>query len=197
MKIIIGLTGPTGAGKSSLLKVCHNHNLATVDCDKIAREAVEKGTDGLNALLKAFGQGILNSDGTLNRKALAKIAFSSPEKTRLLNDTIFPFIKELVLKETEKGNTLLDAPTLFESGLNEVCFKTVAVLADKDIRLHRIIKRDNLTEEEALLRMNAGKDDAFYIKNADYIIYNNNGEVEFLKQFETTLTEILQLGENL
>ncbi|MBR3908482.1 MAG: dephospho-CoA kinase, partial [Clostridia bacterium] len=126
-----------------------------------------------------------------------KIAFSSPEKTRLLNDTIFPFIKELVLKETEKGNTLLDAPTLFESGLNKVCFKTVAILADKDIRLQRIIKRDNLTEEEALLRMNAGKDDAFYIKNADYIIYNNNGEVEFLKQFETTLTEILQLGENL
>lgn len=197
MKIIIGLTGPTGAGKSSAAKLCEKLNLQLIDCDKVARQAVEKGSDGLKALVTAFGDGILNPDGTLNRKKLASIAFASPDKTQLLNDTTFPFIKELVLKGTEKGNTLLDAPTLFESGINEICFKTVAVLCQKQIRKARIITRDNLTEEEALLRMKAGKDDAFYIKNADYIIYNNSGEVEFLNQFEATLTEILKLGENL
>jgi dephospho-CoA kinase len=197
MKIIIGLTGPTGAGKSSAAKLCEKLGLSLIDCDKVARQAVEKGTDGLKALCTAFSDKILNPDGTLNRKKLASIAFASPDKTQLLNDTTFPFIKELVLKGTEKGNTLLDAPTLFESGINEICFKTVAVLCQKQIRKARIMKRDNLTEEEALLRMNAGKDDAFYIKNADYIIYNNSGEVEFLNQFEATLTEILKLGENL
>lgn len=197
MKIIIGLTGPTGAGKSSAAKLCEKLNLQLVDCDKVARQAVEKGSDGLKALVTAFGDGILNPDGTLNRRKLASIAFASPDKTQLLNDTTFPFIKELVLKGTEKGNTLLDAPTLFESGINEICFKTVAVLCQKQIRKARIMTRDNLTEEEALLRMKAGKDDAFYIKNADYIIYNNSGEVEFLNQFEATLTEILKLGENL
>ena len=197
MSIIIGLTGPTGAGKSSAAKLCEKFNLQLVDCDLVARKAVEKGSDGLKALAKAFSRGILNPDGTLNRKALAKIAFSAPDKTQLLNDTIFPFIEELVLKDTKKGNTLLDAPTLFESGINKICFKTIAVLCDKQIRKERIMKRDNLTSDEALLRMNAGKNDDFYIKNADYIIYNNNGEGEFLKQFEATVTEILKLGENL
>lgn len=153
MNIIIGLTGPTGSGKSSASKACLELGLKLVDCDKIARIAVKKDSDGLKAVVSAFGKGILNTDGTLNRKALAKIAFSSKEKTALLNDTIFPFIKELVLNETKQGKILLDAPTLFESGINEICFKTVAVLSDKQNRLERIIKRDGITKEEALLRM--------------------------------------------
>ena len=144
MSIIIGLTGPTGAGKSSAAKLCEKFNLQLVDCDLVARKAVEKGSDGLKALAKAFSRDILNPDGTLNRKALAKIAFSAPDKTQLLNDTIFPFIEELVLKDTKKGNTLLDAPTLFESGINKICFKTIAVLCDKQIRKERIMKRDSV-----------------------------------------------------
>lgn len=195
MNFIIGLTGPTGSGKSSASKACLELGLKLVDCDKIARVAVEKDSDGLKAVVSAFGKGILNTDGTLNRKALAKIAFSSKEKTALLNDTIFPFIKELVLNETKQGKILLDAPTLFESGINEICFKTVAVLSDKQNRLERIIKRDSLTKEEALLRMSAGKDDDFYLKNADYIIYNNHSEDIFLSEFKHLISEIL--GEDL
>lgn len=195
MNVIIGLTGPTGSGKSSASKACLELGLKLVDCDKIARIAVEKDSDGLRAVVSAFGKGILNTDGTLNRKALAKIAFSSKEKTALLNDTIFPFIKELVLNETKQGKILLDAPTLFESGINEICFKTIAVLSDKQNRLERIIKRDSITEEEALLRMSAGKDDNFYLKNADYIIYNNHSEDIFLSEFKHLISEIL--GEDL
>lgn len=195
MKIIIGLTGPTGAGKSLACGKCQELGLNLVDCDKVAREAVEKGTEGLAALCDAFSRDILNPDGTLDRKKLASIAFASRDKTELLNNTVFPFIKKLVLKGTENGNTLLDAPTLFESGINEICFKTIAVLCDKGVRLERIIKRDNLTEAEALLRMNAGKDDEFYIKNADYVIYSDNGEDELLKEFTATVQEILRIGE--
>lgn len=197
MKIIIGLTGPTGAGKSRACSICEALGLKLVDCDKVARKAVEKGTKGLAALVDAFGNSILNPDSTLNRKKLAGIAFATKENTLLLNATTFPFIKELVLKETETGNTLLDAPTLFESGINEICFKTIAILCDKNTRLKRIMKRDDLTEEEALLRINAGKSDDFYIQNADYIIYNSRGEDELIAQFTSTVTEILKLGENL
>ncbi len=197
MSIIIGLTGPTGSGKSSVRTVVESLGFKHIDCDIIARKAVEKGTEGLKALCKAFGNDILNPNGTLNRKKLAKIAFSSKEKTELLNSTIFPFIRELVLKETEYGNTLLDAPTLFESGINNICFKTIAVLSDKQARLTRIVKRDNLTREEAVLRMSAGKDDNFYEKNADYIIYNNSSQVDFLTEFKHTISEILKLGESL
>lgn len=196
MNIIIGLTGPTGAGKSSAKVVCEELGFKYVDCDIIARQAVEKGTNGLNAVVATFGQEILNPDGTLNRKSLARLAFSSPEKTELLNRTIFPFIRELVKKETANGKVLLDAPTLFESGIDDICFKTVAVLSDKQIRLKRILERDNLTETDALLRMNAGKDDNFYLKKANYIVYNNKTESEFLKDLRSVLNEILEKGEN-
>ncbi len=196
MSIIIGLTGPTGSGKSSACKLCESYGLKHVDCDLLARKAVEKGSDGLKALVNAFGSEILNTDGTLNRKLLAKIAFSEATKTELLNATIFPFIRELVFKETRSGNILLDAPTLFESKIDNICFKTIAVLSDKATRLKRIMGRDNLTEAEALTRINAGKTDNFYQTYADYVIYNNKTEQELLKEFGFVLDSILK-GENL
>ena len=85
---------------------------------------------------------------------------------------------------------LLDAPTLFESGINNMCDSTVAVLADKIIRLSRICERDLIDEEAAMLRINAGKPDEFYLNNADYIIYNNTNEADFIKEFEKTVCDI-------
>ncbi len=190
MSIVIGLTGPTGSGKSSAAKLCEKYGIKLVDCDKVARKATEKGSGALKTLCEVFGTDILNGDGSLNRKALAAKAFSTKENTELLNKTIFPFIKELVLSEIDSDRVLLDAPTLFESGINTICFKTVAVLADEGVRLKRIIKRDNLTEDEAKLRMSVGKSDNFYKENADYIIYNNSDEQTFLRSFENALAEI-------
>ena len=177
--IIIGLTGPTGAGKSSLKTVAENLGYKVIDCDITARKAVEKGTKGLMALVNTFGEDILFSDGSLNRKALAQKAFSTPQNTELLNKILLPFITELVLKECEGDKVLLDAPTLFESGLNEKCTATVGVLADRETRIERIKNRDNLSEDEALTRINAGKTDEFYKQNADFVIYNNGETEEF------------------
>jgi len=77
MSIVIGLTGPTGSGKSSAAKLCEKHGIKLVDCDKVSRKATETGSEALKALSKAFGADILNNDGSLNRKALAKKAFST------------------------------------------------------------------------------------------------------------------------
>ena len=187
---IIGLTGPTGAGKSSLKTVAENLGYKVIDCDIIARKAVEKGTKGLMALVNTFGEDILFSDGSLNRKALAQKAFSTPQNTELLNKILLPFITELVLKECEGDKVLLDAPTLFESGLNEKCTATVGVLADRETRIERIKNRDNLSEDEALTRINAGKTDEFYKQNADFVIYNNGETEEFQKEFEVILSKI-------
>lgn len=191
MSKIIGLTGPTGAGKSSAATVCRALGIKHIDCDILARRAVKKGTDGLNAVVNAFGSDVLNADGTLNRTSLAQKAFKSEESTNLLNKTLLPFVKELVLKEISGEWVLLDAPTLFESGINEICFKTVAVLSDKEIRLCRIMKRDSITKEAALLRINAGKPDEFYLKNCDFIIYNNENENTFNNEFSCLLKEIM------
>ena len=190
MSIVIGLTGPTGSGKSSASRIAEDFGFQVIDCDKTAREATQKGTEGLKALVSVFGEEILLSDGNLNRKALAALAFKDKLSTDLLNKTILPYIADLVIKQAAGRNTLLDAPTLFESGINKICNKTVAVLADKDIRLKRIIARDNLTLKEAETRINAGKEEEFYRKRADYVLYNNGDENAFLKRFSDILKEI-------
>lgn len=190
MKLKIGLTGPTGAGKSTVSLVAANMGFQVINCDVIARKATEKGSIGLLKLAAVFGEDILNPDDTLNRKALASKAFSSKENTELLNKTLLPYIVKLVDSEIVSDKVLLDAPTLFESGISSECDFTVAVLADEKIRLDRIIKRDNITLDDAKLRMSAGKDDEFYITNADYILYNN-GDTETVK---TEFLNILNSG---
>lgn len=190
MSIVIGLTGPTGSGKSSASRLSEDFGLQVIDCDKTAREATQKGTKGLKALVSVFGEEILLPDGSLNRKALAAKAFKDKQSTDLLNRTILPYIADLVIKQAVGRDTLLDAPTLFESGINKICNKTFAVLADRDIRLKRIIARDNLTLKEAETRINAGKDEEFYRERADYVLYNNGDENAFLKRFSDILKEI-------
>lgn len=190
--IIIGLTGPTGAGKTSACRAAADLGFKIVDCDKLARVAVEKGTEGSKAVTKVFGEDILNPDGTLNRKKLAEKAFSAKENTELLNKTLLPHIVELIKKETDADKVLLDAPTLFESGIDSMCLSTIAVLANEDIRLDRIMKRDGIEKKAAMLRIGAGKPNEYYFKNAKHIIYNN-GEVSVFKdEFTAIINKILK-----
>ena len=106
MSIIVGLTGPTGAGKSSAATLCKSLGIKHIDCDIIARKATEKGEEGLLAVVKAFGDDILNNDGTLNRKALAEKAFKDKDSTALLNQTLLPIIKKMVMAEIKDDNVL-------------------------------------------------------------------------------------------
>ena len=173
MSVIMGLTGPTGAGKSTVACAAEEKGVTVINCDAAAREAVVSGSDGLKALTAAFGDGILLPDGTLNRKKLAILAFADKEHTELLNRVLLPHIVKIVKAKMHGDFVLLDAPTLFESGLDKICNVTVAVLSDRETRLKRIIARDKISEADALLRMSAGKPDSFYLERADYIIYNN------------------------
>ena len=192
MKTIVGLTGPTGAGKSVVSLVAKEYGINVIDCDIVARKAVEKGADGLSAVVDVFGSEILNHDGTLNRKALAKAAFCDTEHTNLLNKTLLPHIVKLIIGMITTDKTLLDAPTLFESGIDNICDKTIAVLADKNLRLERIIERDKIEREEALLRLNAGKGDEFYIEKADFVVYNNADIEKVKSEIRTILSNIFE-----
>ncbi len=193
MKFILGLTGPTGSGKTTACKAAADLGFFVIDCDKTARKATQN-ENCLKALAKKFGKEILNSDGSLNRKELAQKAFSSKENTQLLNVTIFPFILEILKGEIISADAkfiLLDAPTLFESGVDSLCNDTCAILADEKSRLKRIIERDNMDEESAVLRINAGKSDEYYKAHTKHILYNNNNEEELYNEFSQLLTTFM------
>lgn len=178
----IGLTGASGSGKSVIAKM---FGFPIVDADKAARVAVED-KDCLNALVESFGKEILNEDKTLNRKELAKRAFISKEKTDVLNSITHPFIIKIMNDEIEKLKLngekaiVLDAPQLFEAKCEDICDVVIGVLADKNIRMKRIIARDNINEDDASIRLSAEKSDEFFKSRCDYVIINN-GSVETLK----------------
>ena len=197
MKQIIGLTGPTGSGKSSAVANAENFGITVIDCDKTVHEIFKTDEDCKSALITAFGEDVVKN-GEVDRKALGEIAFRSKENTLLLNNTVFPFVTYRILNDIEnaKGNiVLLDAPTLFESGIDEICGSTIAVLSDKNIRLSRILARDKISEEAALARIGAGKEDAFYLENADYVIYNNGEQTTFEAEFNNLLGKLI-IGGN-
>ena len=196
MSFVVGLTGPTGAGKSSITEVAKNLGFKVIDCDALARVAVEKGSDGLADIVKVFGGGVLNSDGTLNRKELAALAFSSSEKTELLNQTLLPHIVKLIKSQIDVPLVLLDAPTLFESGADSLCNEVIVVLCDKKTRKKRIMERDGIDESAAELRIKSGKDDNFYIERSNNIVYNDCELSVLNLKIQKLLNKLLEENNN-
>ncbi len=191
MSYILGLTGPTGAGKGMFSRCAEDLGFNVVDCDLAAREAVKKGTPALKALTDVFGEEILLKNGELNRKKLAALAFSSKENTELLNKTVLPYISEIVINKISGDFVLLDAPTLFESGIHKICDSTVAVLAPVKLRRQRIIERDNLPLSAAETRLSAGKPDEFYRDRVDKVFINDGNIDSFKKTVKIYLEDII------
>lgn len=182
---IIGLTGQSGSGKSEVSRFFESKGIKVINADLLARLAHE--TDECkNALREYFGDSVIDAEGKVDRKAVAKIAFSSEENTKKLNKATHPVIIRLAkekfaeLEAAGERLVLFDAPTLLESGLDSVCYDIISVIADKEKRLSRIIKRDSLTKDEALLRLNAQQEDSFYTDKSRFVIVNN-GTLEELK----------------
>lgn len=171
----VGLTGPTGAGKSYVCEIFKQKGFKIIDCDKIAHELTAKNAPILTALASEFGEDIVKN-GELDRKLLASRAFDTKEHTKKLNSILHPAIAEKC-KEEAQGLTVLDASQLFEANMQNDCYKVIGVLADEDVRIKRIIARDNITEQQAKLRMSAQFDNDYFIDNCDYIIYNNGEDI--------------------
>jgi len=183
---VLGLTGPTGSGKSVLTEALKALGAAVVDADAVARMVVKKGSPCLAALVDEFGEGILKPDGTLNRRALAAIAFSSDEKAKILADITHPFIVSRMRDEMRDAAAngasfiVLDAPLLFEARFDGECDKTLALLAPRKTRLARICARDNLSKSEATARIARQPKDEYYRFRADRA-FQNDGDIPHLQ----------------
>ncbi|WP_421380400.1 dephospho-CoA kinase [Bacillus salacetis] len=159
MKSIIGLTGGIASGKSTVSKLLIEKGFSVVDADAAARKAVEPGEPALDKIVEVFGQVILNPDGTLNRTALGDIIFNDEARRKELNGIVHPAVRSRMLAEKDqafeqgKHTVFMDIPLLYESNLTWMVDKTIVVYVDRETQLIRLMKRNELTEEEAAARI--------------------------------------------
>ena len=182
--LIVGITGPTGAGKTSALSAVRKLGGAVLDCDAVYHEMLKTDPSLRQALTGTFGD-VFDENG-LNRQKLGKIVFGDPAELQKLNGIIYDFLpRELERRMAAYGMVPLiavDAINLIESGLCKLCKRTVAVLAPKEDRVKRIMARDKIPEDYARLRVEAQKDDAFYRENCTDILVNNAGTLSAFEE---------------
>lgn len=179
---IIGITGNSGSGKSTVSKMINeNYNAKIIDADRIAKEMAKNNSEYLQAIRQTFGEDIVKNN-ELDRKRLADIVFSNKTEKVKLDSLTFEYVVKEIKSELEANQKLnyeyiiLDVPLLFESKLDEMCDYIIGVIAPKTEKIKRICKRDNLSEEKALQRLNNQENDEFYIKKCDFIIENVDNE---------------------
>ena len=202
---IIGLTGGSGSGKGAVSKILADLNIPSVDTDLIYRELTANAGPCLSALSQAFGNEIIATDGSLHRKRLSELVFSgegAEYRLKKLNEISHSFI----LAETERRLSILedagydlavvDAPVLFESGFDKRCDVIVAVVADRNIRIERIISRDGLTVDMSEKRIDAQLSDEELRSLCDYIIVNNT-DLDALKSDVIDTVNKIKMNYNL
>lgn len=177
--LVIGLTGPTGAGKGAVASIFAQYGIPVINADRIYHELITPPSSCLQELVEAFGKQILLADGSLDRRALGGIVFNDPAARERLNSITHRYVMEEVKGQMERLRregvpvAVFDAPQLFEAGAHKACGAVVSVLAERGLRLERIIARDNLSAEAAMRRILAQKSDEFFKTHSDYIIENN------------------------
>ena len=180
---ILGLTGPSGAGKGAVCTIFQSFGIPSIDTDAVYHRLLEEGGSIRDELCASFGQGILGKNGKIDRKKLAATVFgkeNTPSLLHTLNTITHKYVMARTndLMQTLKQNgaiaVLIDAPLLFEAGIDHECDAVIGVLADREERLCRITERDGITKEAAEMRINAQKSDAFYRSSCQYILENNN-----------------------
>jgi dephospho-CoA kinase len=187
MIYVIGLTGPIGAGKSTVARIISGMDIPVIDADIVARQVTQKGSPVLGKLIEMFGQCILNVDGSLNRRQLADIAFKDMKSTQRLNEITHPaIISSIKNKITDfenegKKTVAIEATLLFESGADTLCDAVISVIAPIEIRIKRIILRDQVDEKNIKMRIAVQQDEEFYRSKSKYVIINDDNDAKLQK----------------
>jgi len=182
---IAGITGGTGAGKTTVVQALESFGALPLDCDKIYHELL-LSSEEMRAEIEARFSGV-SVNGVIDRKKLGEAVWNDPAALHDLGEITHRFVdSELewrIISFKAQGGELvaIDAIALIESGQGKKCDAVVGVIAPQEKRLSRIMGRDDLTEEEALMRINAQQEESFYRENCDYIlenIYDTQAEFE-------------------
>lgn len=183
MKKVLGITGGTGSGKSTVSQILKANDAKIIDADLVARKIVMPSMPALAEIKEAFGEEVILPDGTMHRKKVGEIVFSDNEKLSILNNITHKYIIAEIksfLNEND-GFLVVDAALLFQTDLFKLCDKTICVLAPQNLRQKRIEKRDNLSSEHAKNRISSQESEDYYRQKADYIL-ENDGSLEDLKR---------------
>ena len=177
MKLIIGITGSIGTGKSTVSNLIKAEGYPIIDTDSIVHDIYKKDLGLIKKLVKEFGDGILTKTKNIDRKKLGEIVFGDKDKLRKLNELVHPLVKEKTLKMIEKlddGLIFLDVPLLFETDFYKLCDYTVVVYADMDNQIWRIMARDKVDFPTALKKIYSQMSLQEKIELADFIIDNSH-----------------------
>ena len=173
-RIIFGLTGCTGAGKTSALKAIQSLGGEIIDCDALYHKMLSESEELRNAINEKF-PGVFSKDGKLDRRKLGEEVFAKKDRLTQLNDIVFRFVVPELERQVgtlPDGLYAIDAINLLESGIDRLCDRTIAITAPVELRVRRIMARDNITEQYARLRISAQKSDEYYRSKCDCELTN-------------------------
>lgn len=183
MSLTVGLTGGIASGKSTVSSLLIKKGYTVIDADIEARLAVEKGEEAYQEILRHFGERVLLKDGSIDRAELGSIIFHNETERKALNSIVHPAVRKRMTAKKERAISrkeqliILDIPLLFESKLQYMCDKTLLVYADEDIQLQRLMQRNQLSEKEAMARIQSQMPLKDKKALADAVI-DNNGTIE-------------------
>lgn len=194
--IIVGLTGGIACGKSTVSKTLLANGIPVIDADIVARQVVEPGTSGLDKVIEHFGKQFLDLDGTLNRPALGLMVFSKPDAMAELNKIMGPLIEEEARNQfnklSEQGHMIAvwDAALIVENGNYERYRPLIVVNCPQAVQVERLMKRNGLTERQAMDRISAQLPASEKVKVADYVIDTSGSIEESINQTEVIIKEL-------
>lgn len=192
---IIGITGGTGCGKTTALNELERRGALLIDCDAVYHRMLETDRPMLDEIEKYFPGAVI--DGKLDRKALGAVVFTDEEALRDLNIITHKHInleiRRILREHAMNGGTLaaIDAIELFSSGLAKRCTATIGVIADREVRIDRIMRRDGISREYAMMRVNAQRPNEYFIQKCSHVLENNGSQEEFIEKCRKTFEEVL------
>jgi len=197
--VIIGLCGGSGSGKSTVAGLFSERGFLTINTDEIYHSLISRKTECRDALVSEFGNSILDGDA-INRKKLALLVFGEDAKSRLkkLNQISHKFVLNEVrriIAELDKSKycgVIVDAPLLFESSFDKECDYIIAVIASTEIRVDRIISRDGISREDALLRISKQISNDVLAEKADFVIKNDSSNFDLKLQINKIIERMIK-----